>query len=148
MNFCRPVLCALVLVGCWQVFPSGSLAQYAETTAVPADIKVGFDCITPERCQKVLEVLAGPAFEGRGTGQPGFTRAAHWMAGQVAELGLEPIGDQGTYFQMVPLIRRQADMSQCKITGPNGLSIEGNGNIGFDRITDVPEISADVILLN
>ena len=131
--------------------PSGNPSlwgQYAGVTPIPEELREGFESITPERCQQTLQILAGPAFEGRGTGQPGFTRAAHWVAGQVAELGLQTIGDQDTFFQMVPLIRRQPDMSQCRISGPGGLLIEGAGNIGLDRFTDEPEIDADVVLLN
>ena len=102
-------------------------AQFNEVTAVPDELKTGFDSITAEHSQELLQVLAGPAFEGRGTGQVGYTRAAHWMAGKLAELGLDPIGDQGTYFQMVPIIRREPDLDACRITGPKGLSIEGKG---------------------
>ena len=123
-------------------------AQFNEVTAVPDELKTGFDSITAEHSQELLQVLAGPAFEGRGTGQVGYTRAAHWMAGKLAELGLDPIGDQGTYFQMVPIIRREPDLDACRITGPKGLSIEGKGNVGFDRMTDVPELTANLVVLN
>ena len=70
------------------------------------------------------------------------------MAGKLAELGLDPIGDQGTYFQMVPIIRREPDLDACRITGPKRLSIEGKGNVGFDRMTDVPELTANLVVLN
>ena len=123
-------------------------AQFNEVTAVPDELKTGFDSITAEHSQELLQVLAGPAFEGRGTGQVGYTRAAHWMAGKLAELGLDPIGDQGTYFQMVPIIRREPDLDACRITGPKRLSIEGKGNVGFDRMTDVPELTANLVVLN
>jgi Zn-dependent M28 family amino/carboxypeptidase len=42
--------------------------------------------------------------EGRGTGQRGGDLAAQYIATQFAEYGLKPAGDNGTYFQKVPLV--------------------------------------------
>ncbi len=144
----KRTLIAMSIAICLSIANQSCLAQFGEVTAVPDEIKTGFDSITSEYSQEVLQVLAGPAFEGRGTGQVGYTRAAHWMAGNLAELGLDPIGDQGTYFQMVPIIRREPNLDDCRITGPNGLSIDGKGNVGFDRMTDVPELTGDLVVLN
>ena len=93
-------------------------------------------------------MLAGPQFSGRGTGQPGYMKAAHWVAGKLAEIGLEPIGDNQTYFQMMPLTRRWPDMSQCRIDGPNGLEIAGEGQLGFERYTDQGEIVGEVVFVH
>lgn len=53
-------------------------------------------------CKKWLGTLASPEFEGRGTGQPGFEKAANFVAAHFRALGLEARGDNGTYFQRVP----------------------------------------------
>ncbi len=68
-------------------------AQFAAVEPPPSDLAVGFNSITPQQAKEWLTVLASPEFEGRGTGQQGYVKAAHWMAGQVAELGLKPVGD-------------------------------------------------------
>lgn len=52
--------------------------------------------------------LASPALEGRGTGQPGYQRAAEYVARQFAALRLQPAGTQG-YFQPVRFEVRQLD---------------------------------------
>jgi len=91
--------------------------------------------------------LAGPGFEGRGTGQIGYMKAAHWVAGKCAEFGLEPAGNGETYFQTMPLTRRIAVMDKCKILGPNGFELPGISNIGFDRMTDTGEVSGEVVFL-
>ncbi|MCC6652076.1 MAG: M20/M25/M40 family metallo-hydrolase [Candidatus Eisenbacteria bacterium] len=43
--------------------------------------------------------LAAPEREGRGVGTRGLDEAADWIAARFRELGLEPGGDNGTYFQ-------------------------------------------------
>ncbi len=68
-------------------------AQFAPVEPPPNDLAVGFNSITPQQAKEWLTILASPEFEGRGTGQQGYVKAAHWMAGQVAELGLKPVGD-------------------------------------------------------
>ena len=47
--------------------------------------------------------LSADSMEGRGTGTPGGERAARFIASQLEEFGLEPLGDGGTWFQNVPL---------------------------------------------
>jgi Zn-dependent M28 family amino/carboxypeptidase len=55
-----------------------------------------------------LTLLADDALEGRGTGQRGGEIAAKYLAAQFARLGLEPAGDDGTYYQRIPLLGRTA----------------------------------------
>lgn len=46
-----------------------------------------------------VETLASEAFEGRRTGTPGERLATQYVADCFARIGLEPVGDGGTYFQ-------------------------------------------------
>jgi Zn-dependent M28 family amino/carboxypeptidase len=55
-----------------------------------------------------LALLADDVLEGRGTGQRGGEIAAKYLASQFARLGLEPAGDDSTYYQRIPLIGRTA----------------------------------------
>jgi hypothetical protein len=66
------------------------------------DRRAGAASVSTEDCSKWLHTLASPEFEGRGTGQPGFQKAADYVAAHFKALGLEPRGDDGTYFQHVP----------------------------------------------
>lgn len=122
-------------------------AQYAPAVALPQTLQPGADTITAEQAKDFLEVLASPAFEGRGTGQIGYMKAAHWVAGKLAEFGLEPAGNNDTYFQMMPIIRRSPDMNECKIVGPAGLEIAGQGNLGFERYTNEAEVTGEVVFV-
>jgi len=121
-----------------------SQAQFSGSIEPPADYKTGFDVITDERAKEWLSILAGPIFEGRGTGQVGYTKAAHWVAGKAAEFGLDPMGDGGTYFQMLPMSRLFVEPTQSKLTGPNDLAIVFDKAIGLERFTNVPEVSGSV----
>jgi Zn-dependent M28 family amino/carboxypeptidase len=58
-----------------------------------------------------LTLLADDALEGRGTGERGGEIAAKYIAAQFARLGLEPAGDDSTYYQRIPLVGRTAVMS-------------------------------------
>jgi hypothetical protein len=123
-------------------------AQYGAATAPPEQLQTGFNDITAEQAKQFLAVLAGPEFEGRGTGQVGYMKAAHWVAGRLAEYGLEPAGNGNTYFQMMPITQRVPVMSECKITGPNGLEIPGEGNLGFERYTNDGELNGEVVFVS
>jgi len=50
-----------------------------------------------------IQALADDRLEGRGTGTPGHRQAALYVAEQLRSLGIVPAGDNGTFFQEVPL---------------------------------------------
>lgn len=74
-------------------------AQYPGAQPPPEDLKKGFDSIEIKDAQKILGYLAGPECQGRGTGQPGFQKAAEFVAKQFKAAHLKPLGDDGTFFQ-------------------------------------------------
>ncbi|WP_425638851.1 M28 family metallopeptidase [Algoriphagus yeomjeoni] len=59
-------------------------------------------------------VLSSDAMEGRDTGSPGYARAAAVVAERFATAGLEPLGENGTWFQEVPM--EEVAITQAKIT--------------------------------
>ena len=54
--------------------------------------------------------LSNDAMEGRDTGSPAYMRAARLVASKFAAAGLKPAGDNGTWFQNVP-------MHEVRVTG-------------------------------
>ena len=60
--------------------------------------------IAAERIRQHVKYLASDALEGRGTGQKGGDAAADYIAAQFKSYGLKPAGENGTYFQNVPLV--------------------------------------------
>ncbi|MFQ5589743.1 MAG: M20/M25/M40 family metallo-hydrolase [Phycisphaerae bacterium] len=55
------------------------------------------------RFQAHIDYLASDRLEGRRVGSQGIELAAEYIAQQFAEIGLEPAGDDGTYFQTFDL---------------------------------------------
>ncbi|MEM7476141.1 MAG: M20/M25/M40 family metallo-hydrolase [Planctomycetota bacterium] len=119
-------------------------AQYAGAEPPPEALAEGFESITAEQCKNWLNILAGPGFAGRGTGQPGHVKAAHWVAGKCAEFGLEPLGDADTYFQMLPMSKLQVASEQSKLTGPDGLTVPFTDSISLDRFNAEPLVTGNL----
>jgi hypothetical protein len=65
------------------------------------------DEITGERIRAHVKFLSSDLLEGRGVGVRGGELAAEYIASQFAIAGLKPAGDNGTFFQKVPLIGSQ-----------------------------------------
>jgi Zn-dependent M28 family amino/carboxypeptidase len=59
------------------------------------------DRITPQGIRANMAYLADDLLEGRGTGTRGYQLAAIYIRARFEELGLEPAGDNGTYFQNI-----------------------------------------------
>ena len=72
------------------------------------------NAIRPEAIRADMRFLSDDALEGRGTGSRGYDIAAKFMASQFESLGLQPAGDDGSYFQSVPL--RSAKPDETKST--------------------------------
>ncbi len=148
MNDCVARLSvACLALGLFFAFPIVSDAQYDGSETAPSELKTGFDSITPDQAKAFLNVLAGPTFAGRGTGQPGFMKAAHWVAGKVAEFGLEPMGEGGTYFQMMPFTRATAENEKSKMTIGDSLTIDAEGNLGFERFVGQPLVEGKIVFV-
>jgi len=58
-----------------------------------------------EKIRAHVKFLASDLLEGRGTGQRGGDIASEYIATQFALYGLKPAGENGTYFQDVPMVR-------------------------------------------
>src|SRR5207302_8339112 len=60
--------------------------------------------ISGERIRAHVKFLASDLLEGRGVGTRGGDLATDYLASQFAIIGAKPAGDNGTYFQRVPLV--------------------------------------------
>ena len=58
-----------------------------------------------QRIRADVAYLASDRLEGRGPGTRGEELATEFLANEFKKIGLKPAGDQGTYFQGVPLMR-------------------------------------------
>src|SRR5689334_23230274 len=60
--------------------------------------------ISAQRIREHTRFLSNDLLEGRGVGQRGGQLATEYIATQLALAGAKPAGDQGTFFQKVPLV--------------------------------------------
>jgi Zn-dependent M28 family amino/carboxypeptidase len=67
----------------------------AQNSTPPADA---------EKIRATVKYLSSDALEGRGMGQPGGDLAADYLGKQFASYGLQPAGDNGTFFQNVSMV--------------------------------------------
>jgi Peptidase family M28 len=76
------------------------------------------DAIREDELRRDIFFLAGDAMRGREAGTLDEMRTSMWLAERAREAGLEPAGDDGTYFQFWPMRRtRLADGSRIAIGG-------------------------------
>ena len=89
------LLCGL-LAACQQEAPVVDTPAYAPSAQA---LNEG-----AQRIQADVAYLAADAREGRAAGSVGFDQAADYVATRFKNLGLEPAGDNETFFQRVPLL--------------------------------------------
>ncbi len=86
--------------------------------------------VSGEKMRAHVKYLASDELEGRGVGTRGEKLATDYLASQLAATGVKPGGDNGTYFQAVPLVG-------CT-TAPNAkLQVGGRGKkVALDFVKD------------
>lgn len=107
-----------------------SSTRSPETTGpVSSGSNVATDpAITVAELEEHLGAFAHDSMLGRETGTPGNVKATDYLAVELARLGLEPAGDEGTYFQALPLVQWAVDES-------SGLSVGGHKlELGTDYV--------------
>ena len=110
-----------------------------------------------------LYYLASDSMRGRRAGTLDEMRAAAWVAQQAQKEGLQPAGDDGTYFQFFPLERHvTSDNSKIKINGTNlrlwkdawvtdPIEANVNGNVVWlssPKDTSKPEVNGNIVAMS
>lgn len=82
--------------------------------------------ISAEHIRAHDRFLASDLLEGRGIGQRGGDLATEYIATQFELAGAKPAGDNGTYFQKVPLvgIETQPDSTLTAIAGGQSIDLK------------------------
>jgi len=136
-------------------FPAAALTLFLvvgcgkEPAPVVADRDSAIDVVTKQNIEAHLAFLADDAREGRMAGEPGYEAAAQYVAGQFAELGLEPGGEDG-WFQQVPLISYRLDEeSTVLIAHRDGkdtrLQYKEHFTMGGDKVREENSLRAEVV---
>jgi hypothetical protein len=88
----------------------------AKKAAPPQSAGAKLPEISSEFLKAHISFLGDDLLEGRGTGTRGYEIAARHVAAALQSYGLEPAGNNGSFFQRVPLIESTLDSSTTVLT--------------------------------
>lgn len=94
-----PLLLALACLSACKPDTAPDSAQ-TPAAAIPAAASA-----EAKRIEADVRYLADDKLQGRDTGTPGYDLAAEHVARRYTEMGLKPAGDDGSFFQRVPLLK-------------------------------------------
>jgi Zn-dependent M28 family amino/carboxypeptidase len=106
MNLKQPLalLAATLLTAPQARSQQPAITLVPEIPGLPSAARSAAGSIDPEKIRAHVRFLSLDLLEGRGPGTRGAELAAEYIATQFALAGVEPAGDNGTYFQSVPLV--------------------------------------------
>ncbi|HUB30090.1 MAG TPA: M28 family peptidase [Terracidiphilus sp.] len=96
-----------------------------EIPGLPSSAREAAASIDPERIRAHVRFLSLDLLEGRGPGTRGGELASEYIATQFALAGLKPAGDNGTYFQPVPLyaVHTEEDKTRFSFVPASGTPV-------------------------
>ncbi|MFZ4507127.1 MAG: M28 family peptidase [Fimbriimonas sp.] len=97
--------------------PSLALFSLGLIASVHAQVPKGATAITSDRLKAHLEFIADDLLEGRNTPSRGLDIAAAYIAANLKLWGVQPAGDNGTYFQRIVLRRPGVTSASLSIGG-------------------------------
>lgn len=115
----RPSLASLLVAAACTSVP-------AATTTVPAPAGPVGSGISAADLRARLHAYADDSMRGREAGTPDNIRSTEWLAAEARRIGLQPAGENGTFFQRVPLVSRE-------VAPASSLSASG---VGYELWTD------------
>lgn len=87
-----------------------------------------------------LYIFSDDSMQGREAGTDGNVKGTDYIATEIKRMGLKPAGDNGTYFQTIPLKTRSVDESSSITAGTNKLV----ANTDFVVLSRQPATASDV----
>lgn len=100
--------------------------------------------IQPQAIASHIRFLADDSLAGRDPGTPGYDVAARYVASQLQSMGLRPAGEDGTYFQKVPLVRGTLVSGSVEISGGTGAPVSLVRSQNMILSTDLDQGRTDV----
>jgi len=115
----RSNLLSLWLIALLLLSTTLAQTQTAHAPALPAKEVKAADVITAARLSERLYYVASDKMDGRDTPSPGLDETAQYIADNLKRWGIKPGGDDGTYFQHIPLRRTKVnrDQTQAALNG-------------------------------
>lgn len=127
----------MVLVGCSQTF------MLTESPASP---------VSEAALRAHIEFLASDSLAGRDTGTVGYQVAAEYVAAEFLKLGMSPGGDNGSFFQQVPMVEIGRDKGSVTAVihgtgGDKALKFPGQFLMGPDQVRAETSVTAELVFV-
>jgi hypothetical protein len=111
----RRIVVSFAVAGVAACSSSGSTSMSSPAHGV---IAPALDAITQEDLRRDIYAMSSDAMRGREAGTLDEIRATGWVADRAREAGLQPLGEDGTFFQWWPMRRtRLGEGSQISLNG-------------------------------
>jgi hypothetical protein len=115
-------------------------------------VEQGLAVIGDEGIETHLQFLADDARKGRMTGTPEYDEAAKYVARQFEAIGLEPGGEDGGWFQPVPMLANRIDVDSAAVVlheedGEQVQRWKEDFVMGGDAVRAETEIRAEVVFV-
>ncbi len=135
---------------CGRETPPETTAEPTQTE--PAPVEQGLAVIDGEGIETHLRFLADDARKGRMTGTPEYDEAADYVARQFEAIGLEPGGEDGGWFQPVPMLANRIDAASAAVVfhAEDGKQVQRwkeDFVMGGDAVRPETEIRAEVVFV-
>lgn len=95
---------------------AASLLAAQNKSGLPATAQQAMNSIDSEKIRATVKYLSDDALQGRGTGQKGGDMAADWIAEQFKSYGLQPAGDNGSFFQNIKFFGITTDPQKTQLS--------------------------------
>ncbi|WP_262695865.1 M28 family metallopeptidase [Kordiimonas aquimaris] len=142
----------LALSACASYSTTNSDVAYVEPGATSEQQNIDRAFFSADRIKADVTFLSQDLLRGRDTGSEGHRIAAHYVAAEFARLGVAPMGDNGGYFQEVPMRKAKVNVDTAAMTVRNGdetLELELGDDFFMSGSVKNPsgEVSADVVFV-
>ena len=126
MSHIRIQLLTAAALAATQIHAQQGPAVVPDVAGLPAAARAAAASIDSEKIRAHVRFLSLDLLEGRGPGTRGAELAAEYIATEFALAGVEPAGDNGSYFQRVPLyaVHTIEDKTKFALVPENGQPID------------------------
>ena len=100
--------------------------------------------ITASDLMTRLYIFADDSMQGRETGTTGHLKSTAYIASELKRLGLQPGGDEGSYFQDVPMVRRSFDAASTLSVG--GTTLHGGTDFVAQTRGAIPSLNGASVI--
>ena len=116
-NFLALIVASLALTACGksEEVTTGTDQQASADSTTGGALDQGLAEIGRDRLESHVVFLADDARQGRMTGTPEYDESAAYVASQFEEIGLEAGGEDGSWFQAVPMLSRRIDVDSAAL---------------------------------